>query len=406
MWRRFGEATFALIAFVMFSAQTGGLLWVAWTFFIREERRGALGMRAVLIGSVSLAAFSVVVLTAWTLGYQWLSGRRERRRQRELHRLRTEWAAALYGRTRPGGPVEGLSAEALIGIREQLAGPGATRIDELLIERGVIRDLLRTAGQRRRRIGTRLDALDLVYRAGAPTGFEELDQLCRDQDPAVRALALRALSRAVGAIPDDASRIEAARRLAGQVDAIDVPQGAVDEALLNSGRALGPLVEALLRSESAPLIAAALEAAGRAHLLEVADHIPPFLEHRELEVRCAAWRALAGIGTCPPGATALVARALASSDESERSQAARFAHLLPVDDALSVLSIPLGDPSWWVRRSAAWALVRAGPKGRQLLRDAAGVHPDRFARHIAIEVLVDAGELSPDDAASLREKAA
>jgi HEAT repeat protein len=97
-----------------------------------------------------------------------------------------------------------------------------------------------------------------------------------------------------------------------------------------------------------------------------------------------------------------VIAALNDPTEFLRVQASRTALLLPRELARPALWDRLGDESWWVRRAAAQALLSLGSDGPRLLQSAGTGHPDRFARHMAVQVLLDAGKLDPDLARTIR----
>jgi HEAT repeat protein len=99
--------------------------------------------------------------------------------------------------------------------------------------------------------------------------------------------------------------------------------------------------------------------------------------------------------------TALI-EALQDDKEIVRIQAAHAAFLLPQFDAVPILGHMLSDPSWWVRVAAANTLMRWRELGVAALRQAAAQHSDRFARHMAVQVLLDSGEISPRTAEQLR----
>jgi HEAT repeat protein len=60
-----------------------------------------------------------------------------------------------------------------------------------------------------------------------------------------------------------------------------------------------------------------------------------------------------------------------------------------------VLEPRLGDDSWWVRRAAAASMARLGDDGVAAVKRAAEAHPDQAAREMAVQVLLEADELTP-----------
>jgi hypothetical protein len=69
---------------------------------------------------------------------------------------------------------------------------------------------------------------------------------------------------------------------------------------------------------------------------------------------------------------------------------------------MTALYEALGDRSWWVRRAAAESLAARDAWGVDALKKASVSHPDRFARDMAAQVLLDGGVKLPDEAIQLR----
>ena len=124
------------------------------------------------------------------------------------------------------------------------------------------------------------------------------------------------------------------------------------------------------------------------------------MTHTDREVRAAGLRALGRLGRVPRKARDPLVIALTEDTEFVRIQAARAAAFLPRTMAVSLLYESMGDRSWWVRRSSAESLLHLGPDGRAALQKAIDSHPDRFARDMSEQVLLDAwiGEVRPDAA--------
>ena len=55
----------------------------------------------------------------------------------------------------------------------------------------------------------------------------------------------------------------------------------------------------------------------------------------------------------------------------------------------------LADESWWVRRAVAGSLARLGEAGVATVKRAAETHPDLAAREMAVQILLEADELTP-----------
>lgn len=153
-----------------------------------------------------------------------------------------------------------------------------------------------------------------------------------------------------------------------------------------------PLIRAVLDASSSrpELLAAALDGVGRLRLAGLGPLVPAYLDAaRALDVRAAAFRALASLPSLPPGAEGALRQGLRDPLDPVRAQASRAARLLPVPEAVGLLGALLADRSWWVRRAAGETLAATGPAGRTALADAARSQPDRFARHMAAQVLAD-----------------
>src|SRR5919108_621713 len=138
-------------------------------------------------------------------------------------------------------------------------------------------------------------------------------------------------------------------------------------------------------------------------LLELAEDVAAHVGDRDAEVRSASLRALGRLGILPRSAVRGALEATRDPIEFVRVQATRTAVLLPSDRARTALWRGLGDESWWVRRAAAHALLELGVEGPGLVQRASRTHPDRYARQMALQVLLDAGRLDAHDARALRE---
>lgn len=410
MWRRFGARAYATLTLAVFTVQAVALVLLTWAFTFDRLRMGNSGfaLREALMLALAVTAMGVMVLTGYTLGYQALSTGRLARERHEAKVWRDRWLGVLFAQEpRPTGDLSAAAVEALVNVREKLTGSDAEQLDRVIQSGGVAHDLIAVAtGARRYSLARRLDALDLLSRAGSATGFDELSALTRDPEMAIRVMAVRALARATGSLEGHEARELGAMRLVEILHTTEVPAGAVEEAYL----VLGPAATEVLRTTitsggRADLLTAALDAAGRLHC---ADLTPPIVAHLDSEisdVRCAAWRAIDGIGVLPPEAEPLLIRAMEDPEPHVRGQAVRVARLLPGDSAIPRLNALLGDSSWWVRKAAAKSLVEVGAAGVSALRAAGESHPDRFARHIAVHVLVETNEMRPGQGAEMRAAA-
>lgn len=410
MWRRFGEKTYAVLTLGIFTVQAVALVLLTWAFTFDRLNIGPQGfvMRDALALAVAVTAMAVMVLTAYMLAYHSISAGRLQLERHETEVWRQRWIRVLFkGEALPQGRLGTSAIEALVDVREKLTGNEAAVLDRVIEAEGISRHLIAIATTPRRySLASRLDALDLLARAGASSGFDPLSGLVGDPEMAVRVMAVRAISRAAASFDGSEARGEAARTLVHLLDHANVPAGAVEEAFLVLGPTAPDVLRVTLETSDRPgLVTAALDAAGRLHCVELIDEISTHLHSRDAEVRCAAWRAVDGVGILPLNAGIKLDAGMVDTAPHVRAQAARAARLLPEPDGARRLVRLLTDPSWWVRRAAARSLVQLGDVGVSALKDAGEHHRDRFARHISLEVLVEMRQLRPQRGMALRSAA-
>lgn len=143
-------------------------------------------------------------------------------------------------------------------------------------------------------------------------------------------------------------------------------------------------LDAALRNEThnKALKHAAISYIGMYGLTEFLPRIENELEAHEGEVRIQALKAILHLQyLTDPG---LLLPFFRSSSWAERMYASRIAGRLQLSRFKEVLSTMLGDPVWWVRYSAAEALVQFSD-GDILLAHLSADHPDRFARDMAAQ---------------------
>lgn len=410
MWRRFGEKTYATLTLGVFTVQAVVLVLLTWAFTFDKLDIGPQGfvMRDALALAVSMTALAVMTLTAYTLVYHAISAGRLQIERVETEAWRHRWVAVLFkGEEPPRGRLSASAIEALVDVREKLTGEEAATLDRVIEGQGIRHDLIAIATTPRRySLARRLDALDLLARAGAPTGFGTLSSLVGDSEMAVRVMAVRALARSAASFEDPGARGEAARVLVDLLGRANIPAGAIEEAFLVVGPAAPDVLRVtLVTSQRSSLVAAALDATGRLHCADLIDEISIHLESADADTRSASWRAVDGVGVLPSNASVKLDAAMRDTAQHVRGQAARAARLLPPADATQKLVHLLADPSWWVRRAAARSLVQVGDEGVSALREASEKHRDRFARHIALEVLVEMKQLKPQRGVAMRAAA-
>ena len=411
MWRRYGEAAYAALVITVFTVEAAALTFLTWAFlfgrFGSDESLG--GLRVALTLAVATTAIAVMVVTAYTLVFQAFSEWRSRKHREGVATWTERWVDVAFGAQGPRmARLTPAAVEALVEVKHRLQGAEATVITKQLVKRGVIEDLVaaaegRTGGRRPGRLARRLEALDLLSRAGVPRGVEALVRLTRDSDLAVRVMALRAVAHATSGLTGDDARRRAGTMLVDAFARADVPAGAIEEAVLLVGGAAPTTLRTMLaRTDRPDLVRIALDAVGRLRIAELVDDVAVLTDHDDPDVRCAAWRAFAGVGALPELAAALLPRAAHDAEPKVRSQVARACRLLPREEAIPGLRPLLADPSWWVRRAAGWALMGAGDAGVAALQYQAHAHDDRYATHTAIQVLVDGGRIDASTAVALQ----
>jgi HEAT repeat protein len=423
MWRRYGDDLYALLVLVVFSFEALTLGFLTWGF-ARSAVRALEGgeLITILVASVTVTALALITIGSYVIAYHVISTRRERNRRVRLDEWTGRWVAVLFeGETPPRGPLPSEGVETLLDLREHLTGSEGDRVESLVRRydigrrlldrteldapsRGLIR-LLRPL--RRRRLSGRLDALESLARARLAQSVEPLLRLLHDREPAVRLMALRSLARSLARMPEGRRYDRAVLGMAEAVMTSEIPAGAVEEAMLllegAAPRVLGIVLAATPGDQRAGLVARAIDAVGRLKLLGLAEDVAAHVAASDAEVRAAALRALGRLGILPPAAAAGLAEAVLDPVEFVRVQATRTAMLLPSEVARPALWRGLGDDSWWVRRAAAHGLLGLGVDGPELLQRASRTHPDRYARQMALQVLLDAGRLDAHQARVLRE---
>lgn len=143
-------------------------------------------------------------------------------------------------------------------------------------------------------------------------------------------------------------------------------------------------LDAALRNEiqNNALKHAAVSYIGRAGLIGFLPRIEDELKTGEAEMRIQALKAILHMQyLSDPG---LLLPFLQSQSWTERMYASRIAGKLQLSRFKEVLSVLLGDPVWWVRYSAAEALLQFSD-GEILLTHLSANHPDRFARDMAAQ---------------------
>lgn len=423
MWRRYGDDLYALLVLVVFSFEALTLGFLTWGFAMSAARALDGGeVITILVASVAVTALALIAIGSYVIAYHVISTRRERNRRVRLDDWTDRWVAVLFeDETPPEGPLPSEGVETLLDLREHLTGAEGERVAGLVRRYDIGRRLLeRTALDapdrgpmkllrplRRRRLSGRLDALESLARARLAQSVEPLLRLLHDREPTVRLMALRSLARSMARMPQGRRYDRAVLGMAEAVMTSEIPAGAVEEAMLllegAAPRVLGIILAASPGGQRAGIVARAMDAVGRLKLLGLAEDVAAHVADPDPEVRAAALRALGRLGILPKIAATGLADAVADRVEFVRVQATRTAMLLPSEVARPALWRGLGDHSWWVRRAAAQGLLGLGLGGPDLLQRASRTHPDRYARQMALQVLLDAGRVDAHQARALRE---
>ena len=423
MWRRYGDDLYALLVLVVFSFEALTLGFLTWGFALSAARALDGGeLITILVASVGVTALALITIGSYVIAFHVISTRRERNRRVRLDDWTGRWVAVLFeDEAPPRGPLSPEAVETLLDLREHLTGVEGERVTDLVRRYEIGRQLLeRTAldapGRgpvrllrplRRRRLSERLEALESLARARLAQSVEPLLRLLHDREPTVRLMALRSLARSMARMPEGRRYDRAVLGMAEAVMTSEIPPGAVEEAMLllegAAPRVLGIILAAAPGDQRAGLVARAVDAVGRLKLLGLAEDVAAHVADPDPEVRAAALRALGRLGILPTIAVAGLADAVGDPVEFVRVQATRTVTLLPTEVARPALWRGLGDESWWVRRAAAQGLLGLGMDGPALVQRASRTHPDRFARQMALQVLLDAGRLDPHHARALRE---
>jgi HEAT repeat protein len=403
MWRRYGDVPYTLLVFAVFALEVVSLGLVIWGF-----SRNLFGsvpyteIQGFLVGGVAVTAVALALLTAYVLAYHGMSRSRERRSQ-ELGKKWTErWIRALEGEGPfPQPPLTKEAQDAALALRELKGGEEGALLASRLEEAGVVEALVRRLESHRRTV--RLEALEGLARARLPNAFDAVNRHVYHAQALIRLMAARAGARTLAAWTGP-GRSDAAAAFAESLGAIDLPAGAVAELLILLEDAASLVIARLMANPKlpAPLARACLDAIGRLGLSPLAYEAGLRITHGDAEVRAAALRAMGRLSRVPMRARDAVIIALVDDTEFVRIQAARAAAFVPEHSALTALYEALGDSSWWVRRASAESLVARDAWGIDALRKAAASHPDRYARDMAAQVLLDAEIDVPGEAMVLR----
>ncbi len=403
MWRRYGDVSYTVLVFGVLCIEVFGLGFLSVAFSRRLSGQAPYSeVEAVLVGAVALTGIALVMLTSYVLAYHIISAVRERQVADRVSSWTEQWIRAIYEEgPLPEAPLPPEAEEAALSLRDLLEGEESDWLAEGLERSGVAASLLRRLGSSR--LTVRMDALEGLARARLPSTLGPVIHVMASPRPVLRLMAARAAARTVSSWSGPGVD-EAIRSFTGALMTCELPVGAAGEMLVLLERSAPAAVARLLTQSDTPtfLLRAALDSVGRLRLVELAYETGTRVTHRDREVRSAALRALGRLGRVPLRARDAVVIALTDDTEFVRVQAARAAAFVAASDALVALYESLGDLSWWVRRASAESLLHLGRQGISVLVRAARLHPDRFAREMAAQVLLDSGLVIPREIPGLR----
>lgn len=425
MWRRFGDAAYAVLVLLIFTIEAVGLAALTWAFLLRRSGLATptFGVKTALVLAVGATALALTVLTVYTVAYQVVSTRRQRRYTADMLIWSDRWIDVVFsGELPPPPPLPQAAVDALLDLRESVRGDAAQRVQELVSAYGIDTELInRVRGSLARHLGPvdgpmpthkeamgtaltpgsfakRLDALDGLARARSPIAVPTLMLATRDPDPAVRLMATRALARSASAIENNNARETAAQEIVELLHTAQLGGSALGEALQLLDAAAPYAVARILADPQRyghRFVCAALDAIGRLGLTDFVHIVVGFADNRRVSIRAAAVRSLAELGRIPHQAQRAIRLACHDRNESVRLEAARAARLLEGHTAIRLLKPMLDDHAWSVRRVAAASLAAVGDAGRQVLTETALEHHDPHARSVASQVLVESRAFIP-----------
>ena len=403
MWRRYGDAVYTLITLAVFGFETIALGALSLSFLLgRTTGVASTPVEGILLGIVISTASALALLGLYLLSYHFISNMRDRWQADQLDQW-TEWwvGLALTSPDQPGVNATNryrlprVAVHSVLSLLEAVKGEEGDRLKEALTAHGVDGWFLRRA--RSGHLTAKLDAIENLGKARLPHAFDQLLALFHHGKPVVRRMSARAAGVTLAIMPPTDGPDSPHARFVEAIKHADLQPGVVQESLLLLETRAGPILKELLADPelSDTLRWVALETIGRLGLADMAEQAADSCDHPDPELRAAAFRCLRRLGTVPEGAESCLLAALDDEVDFVRVQAAHAAAFVPAEAALPALEPHLQDESWWVRRAAAGSLARLGEIGVATVRRAAESHPDQAAREMAVQILLEADEMSP-----------
>jgi HEAT repeat protein len=403
MWRRYGDAAYTLMTLAIFGFETIALGALSLVFLLGAATGiAATPVEEILLAVVTSTASALALLGLYLLSYHFVSAVRDRHHADQIDQW-TEWwvGLALTDPTLPGPSATDrhrlprVAVDSVLSLLEAVKGEEGDRLKQALASHGIDARFLRRA--RAGNLTARLDAIEGLGKARLPHALDPLLGLFHHSRSVVRRMAARAAAGTLAVIPPEPGPDSPHARFIAALRHADLQPGVVQEALLLLETRAGPILRELLDDPELPdgLRWVVLETTGRLGLADMADQVAASGTHPDPELRAATFRALRRLGTIPEGAEQPLLDAVDDEVDFVRVQAAHAAAFAPAERALPVLEPRLQDPSWWVRRAAAGSLARLGEAGVATVRRAAETHPDQAAREMAVQILLEADELTP-----------
>jgi HEAT repeat protein len=400
MWRRYGDAVYTLITLAIFGFETI-VLGVLSVSFLLGATTGIAStpVEGILLAVVVSSASALAMLGLYLLSYHFVSAMRDRHHGDQLDSW-TEWwvGLALTGPGEHGADrrrLNRVAVDSVLSLLEAVKGEEGDRLKEELAGHGVDARFLRRA--RSGHLTARLDAIEGLGKARLPQAFDSLLDLLRHGNPVVRRMAARAAAGTLAIMPPHPGPGGPHTRFIDAIKHAHLQPGVVQESLLLLETQAGPILRELLADPDLNELLhwVVLETTGRLGLADMAEQVASSAHHPDPELRSATFRALRRLGSVPETAERALLAAVDDEVDFVRVQAAHAAAFVDPDRAIPALEPRLEDESWWVRRAAAASLARLGESGVATVRRAAESHPDQAAREMAVQILLEADELTP-----------